>query len=107
MKARAGRLVFSHMIADDDLELLAMARRIGVARRWHQFSKSYKSHFDVCQAKRDQAVAAGAVTITLAQCRAMVALRRRGRPMGDPASACARLRRVREMDGRTPFGAGP
>jgi hypothetical protein len=36
MRAKYGRMVMCHLIADTDAELHAMAKAIGVARRWHQ-----------------------------------------------------------------------
>ncbi|WP_202842093.1 DUF4031 domain-containing protein [Luteimonas saliphila] len=64
MRAPFGRLVMCHMIADTEDELLAMADRIGVARRWHQYPGTARSHFDIALSKRKLAVAAGAVEIT-------------------------------------------
>ncbi|MEW5511921.1 DUF4031 domain-containing protein [Pseudomonas asiatica] len=66
MNAKFGRMVMCHMLADSDEELLAMADRIGVARRWHQYPGTIKSHFDICLSKRAKAVAAGAVEIDYA-----------------------------------------
>lgn len=68
---RLGRMVMSHMVADTDAELVAMADRIGVARRWHQ-----GDHFDICQAKRVRAILAGAIVISS---REAVLVRRRYR----------------------------
>ena len=53
----------SHMIADDEVELHAMADHIGMHRRWYQ-----GDHYDVPLDRRSLAVAAGAVTITYRQC---------------------------------------
>lgn len=64
MKARFGRMVMCHMLADSDEELLHMADKIGVARRWHQYPSTFKSHFDICLSKRQLAVKAGAKEIT-------------------------------------------
>lgn len=64
MRARFGRMVMCHMLADTDDELHAMADRIGVARRWHQKPGTHHSHYDVCLAKRALAVQAGAIEIT-------------------------------------------
>lgn len=83
---RFGRMRMSHMIADHDLELHAMALRIGIARRWYQ-----GDHYDIAKSKRELAIENGAVPITWRQLGAMAALRRRGQPMGDPATAVARL----------------
>ncbi len=54
------RMKMSHMIADTEEELHAMARRIGVARRWYQ-----GDHYDICMSKRQLAVEYGAKEITL------------------------------------------
>ena len=67
-----GRMKMSHMIADTDEELHAMAQRIGVARKWHQAPPRHDSHYDIAQSKRAEALAAGAVPITLRQCSLMV-----------------------------------
>lgn len=51
-----------HMWADTRAELLAMADRIGVARRHLQAPpRSRWEHFDTCQAKRAEAVRHGAI----------------------------------------------
>lgn len=64
MRAPFGRMVMCHMLADTDAELLAMADRIGVQRKWHQHPGRFDSHFDIALTKRAAAVAAGAVEIT-------------------------------------------
>lgn len=63
MKAKYGRMVMFHMVADTESELHAMANRIGVARRWHQKIGTPHSHYDICKAKRALAVQFGAVEI--------------------------------------------
>lgn len=63
MNAKYGRMKMCHLLADTEDELLAMADRIGVARRWHQFPGTAKSHFDICLNMRAKAVAAGAIEI--------------------------------------------
>lgn len=63
MKAAFGRMFMCHMLADTDEELLAMADRIGVQRKWHQYPGTHRSHFDIALSKRAQAVEAGAVEI--------------------------------------------
>jgi hypothetical protein len=80
-----GRMKMSHMIADNDNELHEMADKIGVARRWFQ-----GDHYDIAMSKRELAISHGAVPITLKQLGCMAALRRRGLPMGDPATAVER-----------------
>jgi hypothetical protein len=82
---RFGRMKMSHMIADTDDELHAMADKIGVMRRWFQ-----GDHYDISITKRELAIQHGARAITLKQCACMAALRKRGLPMGDPATAIER-----------------
>lgn len=65
MAAPLGRMVMCHMIADSTDELLVMADRIGVARRWIQEPGTAREHFDISKAKRLEAIRAGAVPITM------------------------------------------
>jgi deoxyinosine 3'endonuclease (endonuclease V) len=95
MRARFGRMVMCHMIADTSAELLAMADRIGVARRWLRQAGTAHEHFDIAISKRTAAIAAGAVQITWKQCGALVALRRHTGQLGDPATAVDRLLQLR------------
>ena len=67
-----GRMKMSHMIADTEAELHMMADKIGVARRWFQ-----GDHYDIAKTKRDEAIACGAVAITIKQLACMSMLRRR------------------------------
>jgi hypothetical protein len=53
------------MTADTTAELLEMADRIGVARRWLQHPGTWKEHFDICLSKRAAAVVAGAIETTM------------------------------------------
>jgi hypothetical protein len=90
MRAQFGRMVMCHMIADTDDELHAMADRIGVARKWWQSpAKSSGSHYDIALSKRAQAIASGAVPITLRQCALMNARRRATGDLGKPEEARA------------------
>lgn len=59
MRARYGRMVMCHMIADTEDELHAMADRIGVARKWFQ-----GDHYDICLKMRARAVSFGAVELS-------------------------------------------
>lgn len=58
-----GRMRMCHMAADTTVELLAMADRIGVKRRWLQQAGTPREHFDVCLKKRAAAIAAGAIEV--------------------------------------------
>lgn len=59
---RWGRFRMAHMWADTREELLAMADRIGLQRRWLQEPPKAKwLHFDVSQAKRRLAIEHGAI----------------------------------------------
>jgi len=82
MKAKFGRMVMCHMIADTEDELHAMADKIGVARRWYQ-----GDHYDIALSKRALAVEAGAVEITWRQCGMMDSVRRMGKPLPKPDEA--------------------
>lgn len=70
MRAPFGNMVMCHMWADADDELLAMADRIGVQRKWIQghpvlsFGKHRNAswvHFDIALSKRALAVKFGAI----------------------------------------------
>jgi len=64
MRAPFGRMVMCHMTADTTEELLAMADRIGVARRWLQKAGTWQEHFDISLSKRALAIKAQAVEVT-------------------------------------------
>jgi NRPS condensation-like uncharacterized protein len=63
MQAPFGRMKMCHMLADSTDELVAMADRIGVQRKWLQKPGTAHEHFDIAMSKRALAVAAGAVEI--------------------------------------------
>ena len=86
-----GRMKMSHLLADTDEELHAMADKIGVARRWHQAPPRHDSHYDIAMSKRAQALAHGAIAITWRQAGAMNMRRRVTGQLGEPASAEAWL----------------
>lgn len=88
----------SHMIADTEAELHAMADRIGVARRWYQ-----GDHYDVAMSKREAAIAAGAVAIPLKVLARMAMNRRRGLPLGKPEEVAATLGIAAQL--QMPLGA--
>lgn len=62
---RFGRMKMSHMMADTSEELLAMADKIGVARKWVQYPGTYREHFDIALSKRTLAVQLGAKEVTM------------------------------------------
>jgi hypothetical protein len=58
-----GRMKMSHMITDTTDELLAMADKIGVARKWIQKGGTPSEHFDVCMSARAKAIKFGAKAV--------------------------------------------
>ena len=69
---RFGRMKMSHMIADSKEELLEMADRIGLARKWIQYPDNpRRRHYDVSMSLRRKAIAAGAVEVTMRELAAM------------------------------------
>lgn len=54
-------MIMAHMIADTEDELLAMADKIGVARKWIQRKPGRPTHFDIAKGKRALAIKAGAI----------------------------------------------
>lgn len=90
------RMKMSHMLADTDYELHAMADLIGVRRKWWQPpNKSVGSHYDISLGKKALAIKAGAIQITQRQASAMNARRRMTGELGDPATALAWFRAYR------------
>lgn len=90
------KMKMSHMLADTDAELHAMAALIGVQRKWHQGPpKSRSSHYDIALSKRALAVQAGAIEITMRQAAAMNARRRLTGELGLPDEALEWLERWR------------
>lgn len=63
MRAKFGRMVMCHLVADTPEELHAMAEKIGVARKWFQWPKTRYPHYDIALSKRALAVEAGAKEI--------------------------------------------
>jgi Protein of unknown function (DUF4031) len=90
MRARLGRMIMCHMIADSEAELHAMAERIGIPRRSYQ-----GDHYDISRSKRAMAVRAGAREVTLRQLAAMLWLNHNGQPMGEPETAVERMMAAR------------
>lgn len=86
MRAKVGRYVFCHMIADSDAELHAMADTIGVNRKWYQ-KPPRSSHYDIVLTKRALAVKAGAIEITWRQAGCMNRRRQLTGELGKPEEA--------------------
>ncbi|MEH6483084.1 MULTISPECIES: DUF4031 domain-containing protein [Pseudomonas] len=63
MNAKFGRMTMCHMFADSTGELLSMADKIGVQRKWLQHPGTIREHFDICLSKRAKAVQCGAYEI--------------------------------------------
>lgn len=65
LPARVGRIQarWSHLMADTDDELHAFAASIGLRRGWAQYPGTWRSHYDVTDSKRTQAIRAGAIAI--------------------------------------------
>lgn len=64
MRARFGGMIMCHMIADSREELMAMADKIGLPRKWVQGLGTHKEHFDVCLTKRSLAIQQGALEVS-------------------------------------------
>lgn len=75
MRAKYRRMIMCHMMADTTEELLEMAAKIGVAKKWIQHPGTFKEHFDVCLEMRAKAVALGAKEITWRQAGELTMLR--------------------------------
>lgn len=92
MEAPFGRMLMCHMIADTTEELLSMADRIGVYRKWIQYPGTSKEHFDIAKSKKKLAVKFGAIEITWRQCGSMEARRSQLGYLGDPSDSEEYLR---------------
>lgn len=58
-----GRMTMNHMMADTTEELLQMADKIGVNRKWIQYKGTEYEHFDICLSKKKKAIEFGAKEI--------------------------------------------
>lgn len=65
MEAPYRGMIMCHMSADSTEELLAMADKIGVSRKWIQKAGTWQEHFDICKTKRALAVKAGALEVSM------------------------------------------
>lgn len=64
MQAKYKNMVMCHMMADSTSELLEMADRIGVDRKWLQKEGDRFEHFDICQTKKKLAIGYGAILLS-------------------------------------------
>lgn len=79
MRARYGRMVMCHMLADTIDELHEMADRIGVHRKWFQ-KRASTPHYDICLSKRALAVEYGAIEVGRRQLVSVIRRLRRPEP---------------------------
>ncbi len=84
MKAKYGKMVMCHMLADSTEELLQMADRIGLNRKWLQKAGTPGEHFDIALVTKAKALEAGAKQITMREAAKMVMDRHKAtRPQGE------------------------
>ena len=81
--ASFGRMKMCHMLADTQEELIEMAEKIGVNKKWIQDAGSYNEHFDNCLSKKKKAIELGAKEITLRGL-AEILVKRPGHPFYKP-----------------------
>jgi hypothetical protein len=69
---------WSHLVGDSDEELHEMAGRLGMKRAWFQFDgrRPYRSHYDLTEGLRRQAIELGAVPVTWREMGRMMRSRR-------------------------------
>jgi hypothetical protein len=61
------------MVADSTEELLGMAEKIGVQKKWIQDEGTYQEHFDICATKKTKALSIGATEVTMKELAKIVA----------------------------------
>jgi hypothetical protein len=91
-RARLGHVdaLWSHLIADSDDELHRFAARVGMKQAWVQTDsrRPHRSHYDVTEALRRQAISIGAMPITWRDLGRMMRDRReRARQATDPSGS--------------------
>ncbi len=82
-------MIMSHMIADTDTELHAMADKIGMSRLRWQAPPHHASHYDIPQHMKVLALQYGAQQIAWIQCSAMTLRRKLTGKLGRPEEARA------------------
>ena len=76
MRAKFGRMIFCHMVADSPEELLEMVDLIGVKRKWIQNKNTWREHFDITVGKKKLAVKAGAMEVSMMELGRILSRRR-------------------------------
>lgn len=64
MNAPYRGMIMSHMMADTKEELLEMADKIGVNKKWIQYPDTPEEHFDICLSMKAKALKLGAKQVT-------------------------------------------
>lgn len=78
MRARYGRMIMCHMMADSTEELIGMARKIGVDPKWIQKEGTFSEHFDIALGKKAKAIEEGAIQVTQMDLGWLMRMRRQG-----------------------------
>ncbi len=91
MPARVGRIQarWSHLMADTDEELHAFAAGIGLRRSWAQHPGTWRSHYDVTDSKRAEAIRAGAVEIGYGSAESLALTARANASTGHQLGRCS------------------
>ena len=76
MKAKFGKMIMCHCIADTQEELFEMMDKIGVDRKWVQYIGTAKEHFDISLTKRELAVKNGAKEVSMKELVCIIKSRR-------------------------------
>lgn len=74
-RGRLGSMVMCHVISDTQKELLEMADKLGIAKKWIQHSGTSREHFDICLSKRKRAIQYGAIEINFREYARRIRLR--------------------------------
>jgi hypothetical protein len=94
VRHRFGRMIMCHMWADSLDELLAMADRIGVQRKWlQQPPKASWVHFDISLGMKAKAIGYGAILTDKYGPTEHVAKRRGNTKMLESVAACRAMDR--------------
>lgn len=73
-------MIMCHMIADTTEELLQMADKIDLPRKYIQHAGTAQEHFDVCLSKKQKAIKHGAIEISAYEL-ATITASRKGHPL--------------------------